>query len=342
MNSVLIAIAVLSCVSANERTINDIISTLEKAVLFFETNHDRFNLDGVSGYSILQALLEDTLKRWSLSEPETDSLYTRVEDLVIKVGFMVEMAIKEVKLHQPAYFDAFEPLLQINFWTFRPEWTQTDSKLVYPKWRVKECFEEEDSDTCIFQILGTGKDYKVPCLDTTMCKKLMTTLYCPDYSLSHQLLYFIFAEIKNCTNIVGSWHPGLRRSVSTQHLKKIYCTNMMETNLQIENDGFPVYRRDLFLENIMLCGMIGYSDFYKTRWLEAILSWQYPNGCYVKMGRSMHSKEGKENAHTVHKKVKREDVLLDDNCSCHKTAVAVGALGGYLRFYGISQNVIEP
>ncbi|XP_051876902.1 UPF0764 protein C16orf89 homolog [Pristis pectinata] len=342
MNSVLIIITVLSCVSANERKVNHIISTLERAVLFFEVNYDRFNLDGVTGYRVLQALLEDTLKRWTLSGPEADSPYTKVEDLVKKVGFTVEMAIKELKLHQPAYFNAFEPILQVNFWTFRPEWTQTDRKLVYPKWRVKECFEEEDSDICMFQILGTWKDYRVNCLDTAKCTKLMTTLYCSDYSLSHQLIYFILAEIKNCTNIVGSQHPQSRNSISTQRLKKIFCTNMMEINLHIEKDGFPVYQRDLFLENIMLCGMIGYSDFYKTRWLEAILSWQYPSGCYVETGRSMHSAEMKQNAFTEHKRVKREDVLLDDNCSCHKTAVAVGALGSYLRFYGISQNVIEP
>ncbi|XP_072123397.1 UPF0764 protein C16orf89 homolog [Mobula birostris] len=323
MNSVLIAITVLSCVSANEPKINDIISTLEKAALFFEINYDRFNLDGVSGYSILQGKLYD------VSWPRHGLAHC-------PVSFTECMSCCGDRDPVSGSSTSFEPLLQINFWTFRPEWTRTDSTLVYPKWRVKECFEEEDSDTCMFQILGTGKDYRVPCLDTTMCKKLMTTLYCPDYSLPHQLLYFIFTEIKNCTNIVGSRHPGLRHSVSTQHLKKIYCTNMMEINLQIENDGFPVYRRDLFLENIMLCGMIGYSDFYKTRWLEAILSWQYPNGCYVKMGRSMHPKERKENAFTAHQEVKREDVLLDDNCSCHKTAIAVGALGGYLRFYGTS------
>lgn len=35
----------------------------------------------------------------------------------------------------------------------------------------------------------------------------------------------------------------------------------------------------------MFCGMAGFSDFYKLRWLEAILSWQKPNlGCFGKPG----------------------------------------------------------
>lgn len=137
----------------------------------------------------------------------------------------------------------------------------------------------------------------------------MTTVNCADYSLSHQLLYLIIAEIKNCTDIVK-----LRKAVSIQHLKKVYCTNMMKINLEIEDEDFPLHRRDLFMENIMLCGMIGYSDFIKTQWLEAILSWQNPTGCYLRI----------------------------DNCTSHLTGIAAGALGVFLRFYGISQNVREP
>lgn len=36
---------------------------------------------------------------------------------------------------------------------------------------------------------------------------------------------------------------------------------------------------------VMFCGMAGFSDFYKLRWLEAILSWQKPHlGCFGKPG----------------------------------------------------------
>lgn len=35
----------------------------------------------------------------------------------------------------------------------------------------------------------------------------------------------------------------------------------------------------------MLCGISGFSDFYKLQWLEAILSWQKPReGCFGKPG----------------------------------------------------------
>lgn len=36
---------------------------------------------------------------------------------------------------------------------------------------------------------------------------------------------------------------------------------------------------------VMFCGLGGFSDFYKRRWLEAILSWQKPQeGCFGKPG----------------------------------------------------------
>lgn len=339
MNFALIAITVLGLASANEVETNNIISTLEKTVHFFEINHEQFNLDGTTGFCILRALLKDTLTRWSPSGPGAISQQTKLQDLVVKTDVAVRKNTKEIILREPSYFEEFQPLLADNFWTFKAGWMKTDSKLVYPERRNTDCFGENSSDRCMSQLLGTWKDYRVPCLDTAKCRKMMTTVNCADYSLSHQLLYLIIAEIKNCTDIVK-----LGKAVSIQHLKKVYCTNMMKINLEIEDEDFPLHRRDLFMENIMLCGMIGYSDFIKTQWLEAILSWQNPTGCYLRidLGRSVQPTEKERNAFTKHKRVKRRDRLMSDNCTSHLTGIAAGALGVFLRFYGISQNVREP
>lgn len=41
----------------------------------------------------------------------------------------------------------------------------------------------------------------------------------------------------------------------------------------------------LCLLPVMFCGISGFSDFYKLRWLEAILSWQKPQeGCFGRPG----------------------------------------------------------
>ncbi|XP_078414442.1 UPF0764 protein C16orf89 homolog isoform X3 [Cetorhinus maximus] len=263
----------------NEPKLNDVISTLDKATFFFESAYDRLNLDGVVGFRLLQAQLEDAAKRWSLSGPEAGSQLKKVDDLVRRLDFTSVKAIKAMKVNDPMYFNAFQQVLHIDFWTLKPGWTQTDTRLVYPEVRVSECFEEDISDRCLTQLLGTWEDNGTPCLETETCRRLMTALNCPDYSLSHQLLYFIVAEYKRCSNIVGAQHMDSKASLIVQGYKKIFCSNMMQRNLEIENNDFPYSQRDLFLEN--------------------------------------------------------------EGCSDHMTGVAVGALGGYLRFYGPSQNIAE-
>nr|KAF6439895.1 hypothetical protein HJG63_001714 [Rousettus aegyptiacus] len=112
----------------------------------------------------------------------------------------------------------------------------------------------------------------------------------------------------------------------------IFCANMMDLNWRAEAIGYAYPTRDIFMENILFCGIGGFSDFYKLRWLEAILSWQKPQeGCF---GRPDAEDEELSKAiqHQQHhlRRVKRREKLFADGCSSHNTAMAVGALGGFL------------
>ncbi|XP_067911767.1 UPF0764 protein C16orf89 homolog isoform X2 [Heterodontus francisci] len=318
MNSALITFTTLSFVSANDLKLNNIISTLEKATFFFENTYDRLNLDGVVGFRLLQAQLEDALKRWSLSGPEAASQYTKVDDLVRRLDLIMVKAIKAIKANDPVYFNAFQQILHTNFWSLNPGWTQTDTKLVYPVLRAAECFGEDISDRCMTELLGTWEDNGVPCLETGTCRRLMRTLNCPDYSLSHQLLYFIIAEHKRCSNIVGAQHKESKASLVIQGYKKIFCSNMMKRNLEIEDNDFPFYLQDLFLENVMLCGLVGFSDFYKAQWLEPIVMWQQADGCFGKPDESASPPMKEQHEFTEHKRVKRRDRQLKGFCDIRR------------------------
>ncbi|NP_001404075.1 UPF0764 protein C16orf89 homolog isoform 6 [Mus musculus] len=149
----------------------------------------------------------------------------------------------------------------------------------------------------------------------------MTKAGCSGYSLSHQLLFFLWARMQGCTE-------GL--FLQSQHYMDIFCANMMELNHRAEAVGYAYPTQDLFMENIMFCGMAGFSDFYKLRWLEAILSWQNPQvGCF---GRPDTKGEPSEVPHQqgILRRVRRREKLFADGCSCHNTATAVAALGGFL------------
>ncbi|XP_078096102.1 UPF0764 protein C16orf89 homolog isoform X2 [Mustelus asterias] len=302
MNPALIAFATLTFVSANQPKLSDVLSALEKATSFFESTYNHLDVDGVVGFRLLQAQLGHAMTKWSLSGPEAASQFKKVDDLVRRLDFTSVKAIKAMKMNDSKYFNAFQQVLHVDFWTLKPGWMQTDTKLVYAGVSDSECFDEDISDRCMTQLLGTWEENGLPCQDTDTCSSLMMALNCADYSLSHQLLYLIVAEHKRCSNIFGARHMDSKSSLIIQHYKKIFCSNMMQRNLEIANNDFPYFQQDLFLEN----------------------------------DKSGYLPRGEQNVFTKPKRVKRREKHLQGGCSDHMTSVAVGALGGYLRFYGTS------
>ncbi|XP_074925390.1 UPF0764 protein C16orf89 homolog [Chelonoidis abingdonii] len=270
------------------------------------------------------AHLKGALEKWA-SKHELLSQQARVERLVKKLSFLTEKATHSLGQSDPEYFKEFEPVLGPNFWMLPHLWNQTDSSLAYSMFDSSGCFTEEMSDKCFTYLLGTWKDNGKPCVVTKACRNIMTKFGCSGYPLSHQLFYFMFAAMKGCSD-----HLFLR----AQYYKNIFCASMMKINLVIESNGFKFSSRDLFMENIMLCGMSGFSDFYKPSWLENILTWQKPEeGCFGKPSEnSEHPCRVKEQEQLL-KRVKRREKVFADGCSSHNTAVAVGVLGGFLYYY---------
>uniref|UniRef100_A0A452IRC4 Uncharacterized protein n=1 Tax=Gopherus agassizii TaxID=38772 RepID=A0A452IRC4_9SAUR len=301
-----------------------IISALEKATFFLANKYRDINLDAVFGFHVLQAHLKGALENWA-SEHELLSQQARVERLVKKLSFLIEKATHSLGQSDLEYFKEFEPVLGPNFWMLPHSWNQTDSSLAYSVFDSSSCFTEEMSDKCFTYLLGTWKDNGKPCVVTKACRNIMTKFGCSGYPLSHQLFYFMFAAMKGCSD-----HLFLM----TQYYKNIFCASMMKINLVIESIGFTFSSRDLFMENIMLCGMSGFSDFYKPSWLENILTWQKPEeGCFGKPSENSEQPSRVKDQEQLLRRVKRREKVFADGCSSHNTAVAVGVLGGFLYYY---------
>jgi len=77
----------------------------------------------------------------------------------------------------------------------------------------------------------------------------------------------------------------------------------------------------------MICGMIGYPNFFKQDWLHQILSWQSPKllGCFL-------DERPNENRvkiwHELFQMKGRNEV-----CNVHFTALGIGALSLHLRYF---------
>ncbi|OXB52783.1 hypothetical protein ASZ78_004080 [Callipepla squamata] len=62
---------------------------------------------------------------------------------------------------------------------------------------------------------------------------------------------------------------------------------------------------------VMLCGMSGFSDFYKLRWLEKILTWQMPKeGCFGEPSEEIEHSSGVEDGKKLLRRVKRREMMF--------------------------------
>nr|XP_014339728.1 PREDICTED: UPF0764 protein C16orf89 homolog [Latimeria chalumnae] len=174
--------------------------------------------------------------------------------MVIKLKNIIKKTENELIRNDLQYFKEFEPLLTSDFWTLPQMWTETNPGFVYSTSRDKECFNEKISDRCMTLLLGTWEHSAVPCVVTHTCRNTMTQFGCPDYSLSHQLLYFMIGELKRCPIIPKREQEQPRVSMTTQDYKQVFCSNMMKKNLVIEKEEFPLELRDLFMEYSELAG----------------------------------------------------------------------------------------
>uniref|UniRef100_A0A2K5LQM5 Chromosome 16 open reading frame 89 n=1 Tax=Cercocebus atys TaxID=9531 RepID=A0A2K5LQM5_CERAT len=283
----------------SKATIADpILSALERATVFLEQRLPEINLDGMVGVRVLEEQLKSVQEKWA-QEPLLQLLSLRVGTLGEKLEAAIQRSLLYLKLSDPKYLREFQLTLQPGFWKLPHAWIHTNASLVYPTFEPQDSFSEESSDACLVQLLGTGTDSSEPCGLSDLCWSLMTKPGCSGYCLSHQMLFFLWARMRGCTQ--GPFQQS-------QDYINLFCANMMDLNRRAEAIGYAYPTRDVFMENsmasilflapkaapvtklytdgpVMFCGMGGFSDFYKLRWLEAILSWQKQReGCFGEPG----------------------------------------------------------
>ncbi|TRY60250.1 hypothetical protein DNTS_005914 [Danionella cerebrum] len=301
---------------SNQDVIDSVLRSLSKGITYFDMQGRNINLDGVVGYIILQAQLQEATRTWPHSDFLGLSQRAAAISMLKRLNKSLSTATSSLQETDPKYFKEFEPILDSSFWSVPAGWSSTDPSLVYSSVRSVECYDEHLSDKCITLLLGTWKENGTPCIVTKYCRDTMTQFGCPHYSLSHQLLYFMIGALKGCPRML-QWDLRMSRiGLTVDHYKRIFCSNMMKSNQEMfkEVQSLTGQMQDIFIENILLCGLVGFSDFYKLDWLQAILTWQDQEaGCF-----------GKE-----------------DGCSSHMTGIAVSTLGGFLNFYLSEQDITK-
>lgn len=329
----------ISTAFSQQQVIDDLLDSISKGVTFFENQCKNINLDGILGYVILQVQLQEATRSPVHSDSLSLSQRVLATSLVKKLDKSLACAISTVRVTDPKYFKEFEPVLVTSFWSLPHKWSSTDPSLAYPSQQSTECYDELLSDKCMTLLLGTWKEDGTPCIVTKTCRDNMTQFGCAYYSLSHQLLYFMIGKLKGCSRMLKGDTRQPRVNITVEHYQRIFCSNMMKSNQEIISNNFAGHLQDIFIENILLCGLAGFSDFYNPVWLQNLLTWQDKElGCF---GKDEHLQMFEEYLHKPHKRVRRRDKTLKDGCSSHMTGVAVSALGGYLNFYLSEQDITK-
>ncbi|KAM3171817.1 hypothetical protein ACTXT7_015836 [Hymenolepis weldensis] len=118
-----------------------------------------------------------------------------------------------------------------------------------------------------------------------------------------------------------------------------FCSKIYSEARTFEEYDFPKELRDLFLEQIGVCGIAGFTEIARPDWLNFILKWQSPiSGCFhLFIGERMDPENFNPQRYGNYRRRKRSEMMMDagesiqEVCLAHRTGVALMALAAYTR-----------
>ncbi|XP_055327761.1 UPF0764 protein C16orf89-like [Paramacrobiotus metropolitanus] len=317
------------------------ITALDRLAWFLEHHYEQGNLDLFIGTRIAEGQLASLLKRIdedkkSVDIPLSEDLHHRLRILRERLDFITNRGTEIVEKNEPDYFQRIGGVLRKGLWEIDYAALKTLNKSLIIHVQETEKLKESQSDDCINQILGSTQNGG--CTIPSNCWNIMTMPGLYGYSLTHQMFLLEISAKAGCGNELRR-----RAAASGETLTDIanrICANVYGQAKEIAANGYPLSKHDIFIEQIALCGILGYGNFFKSAWLDHILKWQQAEGCYgmgepVKKSISSSSADAlppssKWTQHGL--RLKRQEKRMQDNCSAHRTAVAAAALGAYIKF----------
>ena len=295
------------------------LSALRKLLNFFESDAKNLNADGLYGLRIAQGQLtalgqnlnDKDRRRFTDKHHLLNSLLTQIERIANESLIVIEET-------NPAYLRRFLKMVSRPF-IIDYEIRSIDKTLFEKETRISD-FDEDASDQCFGELLGADDQTNgQSCLITKSCWDMMTASQVKDYRLTHQLLWFLVAKNIGC---LENRTVSIKANEKFQRLENIFCANIYQ---DVVSNSKNNENQDLFLEQILLCAMIGYEEFLRLDWLRIILKWQDPvYGCYSDVSDSISFKAKR------HLLIEQE---MNHACLSHKSGLAAGVLSVYSRVF---------
>ncbi|CAF4923112.1 unnamed protein product [Pieris macdunnoughi] len=117
------------------------------------------------------------------------------------------------------------------------------------------------------------------------------------------------------------------------------CIQIYKETKSLEAWDHPPGTRTLFMQQILYCASQGYGEFIKPRWMNKIMSWQEPRGCFADERQPFLRLTGFVDATTKSSKKDREEeyrikkaaTSVGGTCNSLTSAMALGSLVMYIR-----------
>ncbi|KAG5895893.1 hypothetical protein JTB14_000507 [Gonioctena quinquepunctata] len=294
--------------------IDNVKVSLNHTIDFIGEKYEQFGFDGAFGLTVAEAQL---IKLFDISMPPTEGKYVGL--LTKKTGEVHRKLVLQLPTH-PSYMKIFgKKLLNSRKWSDMLKYPFIEGEITklgfYKNWTVGKVLQQKraiykgiKTDKCLRELLELSPTNGM-CYISDICSEMMLDVNRIDtgYLLTHRLLYLQIQRLQGC-KIPNTY-------LATPDYTKKFCSYIYKEAITNEFLGFPYH--DIFLEQVVLCGMEGYSEFLNGKWLSQILKWQNKHGCYESIARNIS---------------KRTSTIIDYGCSDHSTGLGAAALALFYRY----------
>jgi hypothetical protein len=293
------------------------LNALEHLLNFFESDINDLNLDGLYGLRIAQGQLNILHEILNEKSHITDK-NKYIQSLSIQIERIANKSLTEIAQKASSYLHRFILVANKPF-IIEYELRKIKKHFIENGLRNSE-FNEDESDSCFSELLGSSDHLNsTKCFITQSCWLMMTSSMTSDYRLTHQLLWFLIAKNIGCID-----HRSISK-LANKNLKNLedhYCSNIYyDAQININNN------QDLFLEELLLCSIIGYEEFLRLDWFKRILTWQHPEyGCF-------RSESEIDESYFKTKRHLLIEQVMNNGCLAHKSGLASGLLATYARAF---------
>ncbi|CAH1116875.1 unnamed protein product [Phaedon cochleariae] len=308
-----------------------VVYELNRTLAFIDDKFEEFGFDGTFGVTLAQVQLNKILFH---SHP---SVTSTLDDSIIKIlakkcKLIIEKTMPLMP-NKPPYMITFrKKLLDATKWTRALNNDFLHGGItelgIYKNWTANVILRQKHaiykgvrSDECLIEILENSPSTG-PCFVSEICSDMMLDWHRVDtgYLLTHRLLYLQIKKLQGCT------FPG--DPSSTEKYIKKFCSYIFKEARTNQMLGFPYH--DIFLEQVVLCGMEGYEEFLNDTWLSELLHWQNPHGCFASIAKDR-----------IRNKTKRTSTTIDHGCSDHSTGLGAAVLALFLRYLMLARSALE-